>query len=133
MKRSPLRKKSKSKISTLKRKLWKAFSLYIRERDKYTCFTCGRQAKGSGMHAGHFISKAIGGIALYFHEDNVHAQCYNCNINLGGNHYIYGKELGEERAEELYRIKNQVTEKWSEEDYLEKIEHYERKNKEILP
>jgi len=103
--------------------LWKYFSLYIRQRDKFTCFTCGRHATGSGMHSGHFISKAIGGNALYFHEENVHAQCYNCNINLGGNQYIYGKKLGD-KAEELYLIKNTVIEKWTEQDYLDKIEHY---------
>lgn len=114
-------------ISKLKKELWKYFSLYIRQRDKFTCFTCGRKGEGSGMHAGHFVPKSIGGIALYFHEDNVHAQCYNCNINLGGNHYIYGKKLGEEKAEELYRIKNQVSEKWTTEDYQAKILYYKRK------
>jgi hypothetical protein len=124
MKRELLKRKSKSKISLLKRKLWKVFSEYIRKRDDYTCFTCGRKAKGSGMHAGHFISKQIGGIALYFHEDNVHAQCYNCNINLGGNHYIFGLKLGKEKCDELYGIKNKYTEKWTEDDYLNKIEYY---------
>lgn len=129
MKRTPLRKKGKSQISKLKKKLWKEFSLYIRNRDKFTCYTCDRHATGSGMHAGHFISKAIGGIALYFHEDNVHAQCYHCNINLGGNQYIYGKKLGD-MAEELYKIKNTVIEKWTEDDYLKKIEHYKSLNNE---
>ena len=126
MKRTPLKKKSKAKISTLKNKLWKVFSLYIRERDKYTCFTCGRKGEGSGMQAGHFIPKSVGGIALYFNEDNVHAQCYNCNINLGGNQYIYGKMLGD-KAEELYRIKNTVIEKWDEEKYNQMIEYYKSK------
>lgn len=126
MKRTKLRKRGKSKISQLKRKLWKVFSAYIRQRDKYTCFTCGRKATGSGMHAGHFIPKSVGGITLYFHEDNVHAQCYNCNINLGGNQYIYGKKLGEETVKVLFALKNN-TAKWTEEDYLERIKHYEQK------
>lgn len=125
MKRTPLKKKSKVKISVLKRKLWKEFSKYIRERDKGICFTCGRKCEGSGYHAGHFIPKSVGGIALYFNEDNVHGQCYNCNINLGGNQYEYGQRLGKEMVDKLYKIKQQ-TNKWSESDYLEKIKQYER-------
>lgn len=125
MKRGKLQKQSKTKVSTLKRKLWKVFADYIKLRDKYTCFTCGRKGEGSGMHAGHFINKSIGGIALYFHEENVHAQCYNCNINLGGNQYAYGIKLGQEKVDELYTIKNQIN-KWSEQDYLQRIEHYTR-------
>lgn len=123
MKRSKLRKQSKTKVSTLKRKLWKVFSEYIRLRDNYTCFTCGRKGEGSGIHAGHFLPKSISGIALYFNEDNVHAQCYNCNINLGGNQYTYGTKLGKEKVDELYQIKNQIN-KWSEQDYLQRIEYY---------
>jgi len=124
VKRTLIKKKSPQKISVLKRKLWEVFSKYIRQRDNYICFTCGRKGEGSGIHCGHFISKAIGGNALYFHEDNCHAQCYNCNINLGGNSYIYGQKLGKEMCDELYRIKNQVIEKWDEQTYLDKIEYY---------
>lgn len=129
LKRSPLKKKtklsktSKTSISKLKKKLWTLFSLYIRQRDNYTCFTCGRKGEGSGMHAGHFISKAIGGINLYFDEENVNAQCYNCNINLSGNQYEYSLRLGD-KAKELYQRKNQSFNKWTEEDYLKKIEYY---------
>lgn len=116
----------KKSISTLKKKLWTLFSQYIRQRDKYICFTCGRKGEGSGMHAGHFISKSVGGIALYFHEDNVHAQCYNCNINLGGHQWEYGVRLGKEKVDELYKIKNQIN-KWTIEDYEKKIEYYKSK------
>lgn len=125
MKRTKLSKTGKTPISKLKRELWKYFSLYIRQRDRFTCFTCGRKGEGKGMHAGHFIAKSVGGIALYFNEENVHCQCYNCNINLGGNQYIYGKKLGS-KADELYKIKNTVTEKWTESTYREKIEHYKK-------
>lgn len=124
---SPLRKKSKQKISVLKRKLWEQFAKYIKNRDQNICFTCGRKSEGSGSHAGHFIPKSVGGLLLYFHEENCHAQCYNCNINLGGNQYIYGQKLGEVKVSELYLLKQQTT-KWSEEDYLLKIEHYTKLN-----
>ena len=117
------KKKKTQSISKLKKKLWIEFSLYIRNRDNWTCFTCGRRATGAGLHAGHFISKSVGGITLYFNEKNVNAQCYNCNINLSGNIWEYGQRLGEETVKELYILKNQ-TAKWTIEDYLEKIEHY---------
>lgn len=122
MKKTKLKKVSPKKISSLKRKLWGLFSLYIRHRDKFTCFTCGRQGQGGGMHAGHFISKAIGGVELYFDEENVHAQCYNCNINLGGNQYEYSIRLGD-KATELYKKKG-VFNKWTEKDYEDKIKYY---------
>ena len=121
--KSGSKKKKQPSISALKKKLWTVFSLYIRQRDKNICFTCGKYAEGSGYHAGHFISKSVGGITLYFHEDNVHGQCYSCNINLGGNQYIYGKRLGTELSEHLYSLKGQTT-KWTAQDYLDKIEHY---------
>ncbi len=120
-----VKKKSES-ISSLKKKLWTVFSLYIRQRDKFTCFTCGKKGEGSGMHAGHFIPKSVGGIALYFHEDNVHAQCYHCNINLGGSQYEYSLRLGK-KAEELSKMKGIYT-KWTVEDYKNKIEFYRKQN-----
>jgi len=104
--------------------LWQLFSKFIRERDRYICFTCGRKGEGGGIHAGHFVPKSVGGITLYFNEDNVHAQCYNCNINLGGNQYEYAKRLGLDKAEALYKLKQQIT-KVDESWYLEKIKHYE--------
>lgn len=123
-----LKKAKKKSNAKLKKELWKVFSTYIRTRDKFSCFTCGRKGEGSGIHAGHFISKSVGGIALYFHEENVHAQCYNCNINLGGNQYIYGTKLGEKKVKELYQIKNQITKDYP---FEEKIEYYKQKIKEL--
>jgi hypothetical protein len=123
-------KKKQPSISKLKKNLWTIFSLYIRTRDNYTCFTCDRKGEGSGMHAGHFITKAVGGITLYFHEENVHAQCYNCNINLSGNIWEYGQRLGAEKVAELYKLK-QITAKWSITDYEGKIAHYKQKLHEL--
>ena len=117
-----MKKKSKQKTNAkLKKELWKVFSQFIRTRDKGICFTCGRRAEGSGYHAGHFIPKSIGGILLYFHEENCHGQCYNCNINLGGNQYIYGQKLGEKKVKELYAIKEKITKDYP---FQEKIDYY---------
>lgn len=106
-----------------KKELWKVFAEYIKKRDGYICFTCGRKGEGSGMHAGHFIPKSVGGLSLYFNEDNCHAQCYNCNINLGGNQYEYGQRLGEKKVAELMKLKQNIR-KISNEEYAGLIEHY---------
>jgi len=106
-----------------KKKLWKHFSKFIRERDKYTCFICGRKGEGGGMHAGHFIPKSVGGLALYFHEDNVHACCYHCNINLGGNLYLYGQKLGQAKCDELYKIKQQIIKDYPFDEMIEKYKN----------
>ena len=128
MKKGKLKKQSKNKIPVLKRKLWKVFSLYVKKRDKNICFTCGGYCEGKNAHSGHFIPKSVGGITLYFNENNVHCQCMNCNINLVGNQYIYGEKLGKEMVTELYRLK-QITAKWDEKIYLNGILYFECKLK----
>ena len=117
----------KLSIALLKKKLWKEFSIFIRNRDNFTCFTCGKKGEGSGIHAGHFVSKAAGGLALYFNEDNVHAQCYHCNINLGGNQWEYGQRLGTKKVNEIMKLKNESW-KWDVDNYLEKISYYKEIN-----
>lgn len=134
MKKTPLRKKAKSKsLAWWKNKLWTVFSIYIRKRDKFICFTCGRKGEGSGIHAGHFINKSIGGLGLYFHEQNVHAQCYHCNINLGGNGATYARRLeevyGKELINELWQLKNQNLVQYRIEDYQRLINEYQEKVK----
>lgn len=118
----------KTKTSILKKKLWTVFSKWIKQRDKNICFTCGRKCEGQGSHAGHFEPKSVGGLALYFNEDNVRCQCFNCNINLSGNQYIFGEKLGKKMVKKLYSLKDKTI-KWSESDYLEKIEEYKKKLK----
>jgi hypothetical protein len=116
----------KKSTARLKKILWKHFTLWIKQRDKYICFTCDRKCEpGWGAHGGHFIPKSIGGVELYFNEDNVHCQCARCNLSEQGNQYIYGERLGKKKVKELQAIrlktKNVV---WSREDYLEKIKKY---------
>lgn len=126
MKRTRLKKQSGAKVSVLKRKLWEVFSKYIRNRDLGVCFICGKKASGSGYHASHFIPKSVGGLTLYFHEDNVKGCCYHCNINLGGNLYEYGMRLGADKVAELYKLK-QTSTKWTDIEYEKKINYYTRK------
>lgn len=120
----------KKTLGWYKKKFWTVFSKYIRERDNNICFTCGKKCEGKGSHAGHMIPKASGGLSLYFHEKNVHCQCFNCNINLGGNGAIYAmkfiQKYGQEEFDEIIRLKNQGYKKYTIEDYKNLIKKYEK-------
>ena len=123
---APPKTKQKS-IAKLKKELWTVFSKFIRERDKYTCFTCGKYATGGGMHAAHYRTGATCKLPLFFNEKNVHAGCYHCNINLSGNwrvyqrkmHEIYGKEIDDE-----FDKINQWSGTGKEFPFVEKTEYY---------
>ncbi len=124
MKRTRIRKYSTAQVPTLKRKLWAVFTKWVKTRDNNICFTCGKKVEGYASQGGHFIPKSVCGLALYFHPDNVHCQCSYCNLQLEGNRLEYAKRLGQEKVDELYKIKNTVITKWSVWDYLREIEKY---------
>lgn len=126
------RKKPKKRIdwgiSEWKKEAWKHFTKMIKARDKYKCFTCGKEATGSGMHGGHYITKATCPPKLYFDETNTHAQCYRCNINLSGNWVEYERRMidkyGAEHVAELKRRQKQEQgQKVDKEFYKELVEH----------
>lgn len=124
---------SKAKVkgtSWHKKKLWKLFSKFVRNRDKYKCVCCGKEATGSGMHGGHFITGATCPPKLFFDETNVHAQCYRCNINLSGNWVVYEKFMidtyGEDHVADLKRRqKHEQGQKVEIAWYQDKIKHYD--------
>lgn len=128
------RKKGKPKERTTgwyKKKLWEWFTKFIKNRDNWQCFTCGRFATGWGMNGGHFVTAAVCPPSLYFSEENVHAQCAECNLKLEGNHYVYGIKLGEEVANRLMQMRHDFRgEVWTIEEYKIKIEYYKGKVKE---
>jgi hypothetical protein len=88
-----------TKLSVIKKQAWKAFSDYIRERDNWTCFTCGRTGRGSAMHAGHFLVKKFHGELLKFDPANVHAQCYICNRHADGQGAYYSLYLRQKNGQ----------------------------------
>src|SRR3990167_1004707 len=104
---NPQPKKKPISISKLKKKAWVIFSKWIRNRDDYTCFTCGKhdENRGAFMHAGHFISRHYN--ATFFDLMNVNAQCYFCNIRKKGNagEYAYSliQKYGQGAFEELIK------------------------------
>lgn len=86
MKRTALKKKSKQKISTIQVKIWEHCKRLTRQKYGNTCFTCGATGlSGSNWHTGHLFAKASLGAFLKYDLRVLRPQCYNCNINLGGN------------------------------------------------
>lgn len=126
-------KLNKWKLPKWKKELDKIFALYIKERDRWTCFTCRRKATGQGMHNGHYIPRGACGLELYFHEENCRAQCAYCNHTLEGNRHEYRKRLGEEIHNKLYRIyytRNSAL-KYEKEDYAKLVEYYQKQYDEL--
>lgn len=119
------KKERKVKQGVLKKKLWKMVSEYIRRKENGVCFTCGLTKDYRAMQAGHFLPKSLGS-ALYFEENNIHCQCFRCNINLGGNGAVYYHRMvarfGQEEVNRLLALKSTIVkldyppliEEWSE-------------------
>lgn len=121
-KKSKLRAKSKQPISRLQRKLWELCKQIIRKRHGNTCYTCGQRGLiGSNWHTGHMWPKASLGAYLKYDLRVLRIQCYNCNINLGGNGARYYekmlKEIGKDEMEKLQRDRQKL---------VRAYEHYEK-------
>lgn len=85
-----MRKKSKQKISLIQRKIWEQCKRIIRKKYGNTCYTCGATGlSGVNWHTGHLLAKASVGAFLKYDLRILRPQCYNCNINLGGNGAIF--------------------------------------------
>lgn len=110
----------------------KTVNTFIRMRDGKYCISCGAKGDGRVYHAGHF--KAQGGnSALRFDENNIHVQCYRCNVELSSNQSGYRPALidkiGIEEVERLETTKN--TKLWTVEELQEIIKIYKAKIKEL--
>lgn len=106
----------------LKNKVWRVFSLYVRlkhskidpETGKLvnTCVTCGKTYPIRNIQAGHFIygRKEF----LLFDEEQVHPQCYACNVRNHGawieyERYMrkrYGVKAVENMKKKYWKYKN---------------------------
>ena len=144
MKKPPLRAKKHMKGSQIKSKpvnaktkrkrleklLWSLMSQYVRERDNYTCVTCGRIMidNPGAAHAGHFKH---GG--LDYCELNINCQCNGCNTFRNGKLDMYASYLGNKYGwgiiDRLEREKN-MNQKFTLEELQELIDYYS--SKEVL-
>lgn len=127
MKKTPLRRKSKSPLRKSKDKLWTVVKQYIKIRDGNCCITCGTFCEGTNAHCGHFIPDAAGGNALRYHPLNINRQCMRCNVHLGGYGEKYAEEMeklhGRKVVDKLRSLKRVICEI----DYDQAIEYYEKK------
>ncbi len=124
---------AKKTISSLKKLLWKHFTVYIKSRDKNVCCSCGKVSFGASMGGGHYIAKGACSLEYYFSEKNVHAQCTNCNLKLEGNRPAYRafllQKYGKEALEDLELHYGRSTVNDSYTWLLEKIEYYKNENR----
>jgi hypothetical protein len=128
-------------LSNLKKKVWGIFSIFIRTRDclKTTgctswglCFTCGKRYHFKLLQAGHFIPGRHN--ANLFSEKGVHAQCYNCNVNLRGNPLEYRRQIilmYGENADLTLEIEAQQIKKFTAQELQELYEYYKNKVREL--
>lgn len=119
----------KKTVSSVKKKVWKVFSEYIRKRDCLEttglidagrCITCGQVKPMALLQAGHLIVGRHN--ANLFSERGTHAQCYNCNINLKGNTLEYRRKIIElygEGADEELEAENKRDKKFTVENLEE--------------
>ena len=84
-----------------------AFSLYIRARDKYICFTCGTRTNST---VGHLLTRSK--LSIRYDEENAYCQCFTCNglheeyPSIYTDHYIYLN--GQGRYDELSLRGNKI-------------------------
>jgi hypothetical protein len=74
-------------MSLLLEKANKAFSLFIKERDNWTCVLCGKTKETAIMTNGHLIKR--GKKIHLFNELNCHCLCSGCNKLDNYDHDIY--------------------------------------------
>jgi 5-methylcytosine-specific restriction endonuclease McrA len=94
------KKKKQPTPKQLKTKLWELCKRACREQYGNTCYTCGKTGlEGSGWHTGHFIPSSTCGASLRYDLRNLRPQCYNCNINAGGQGAIFYKRMVEREGQ----------------------------------
>lgn len=79
-------KRKKNPNKALKTKLWELCKNLIRAKYGNVCYTCDQPGlSASNWHTGHLIPRSVCGAYLKYDLRNLRPQCYNCNINRGGN------------------------------------------------
>lgn len=125
------------KYSTLKAKLDRVFSIYIRTRDANAqglvkCCTCDNIASIKEIHCGHFISRRY--LSTRWDELNCAGQCAGCNMFKNGEQYKFGVYIDEINGKGMAKrlgIVSHAKMKYSRSDLSEMIKFYENKLKEL--
>lgn len=133
------KQKIKPQKNSLKNKLDRVFSQYIRLRDMlpnttiFRCISCGSIYPIREADCGHYINRSH--MSTRFSEINCNAQCKHCNRfdegNMSGYRHGLVMKYGEQRVLLLESSKNDIR-KYSEFEYEALIEHYKNEIKKIL-
>lgn len=83
LRKEKARIKKENHIPTLKKEADRLFSNFIRNRDNWTCQTCGLKVWGSNAHCSHFIGR--NNIMTRYDEQNCICQCARENMFMEGN------------------------------------------------
>lgn len=128
--KQPKKRKSQS-LSSLKKKLDKVFSKYIRQKyaDKngmVKCYTCSTVKHWKEIQNGHWIPR--NNLATRFSEDNCRPQCVACNLFQKGMPDVFAVNLIQEGVDivVLQQTRYSVF-KLDRQRYEEKIAFYEDK------
>lgn len=128
MKKTKLKKKSKTSISKIQREIWKECRR-IKDKRIVNCYTCGaRDLQGANKQLGHMWAKASLGAVLKYELDILEWQCSSCNIWRGGMGADFYKkklkELKKGRMEELEKLRNKTVKAYD--FYLELLDEYKK-------
>lgn len=122
-----MRKKGKSKISVIQRKIWEHCKRIIRARYEHTCYTCGAMnLEGSNLHTGHMWAKESLGAYLKYDLRILRPQCFRCNMHLGGMGAVFYAQMLKENGASVMRQleKDRNTEVRALDHYKKILEEY---------
>lgn len=127
-----------SKITSVQKKLWEECRRIHNVKNATDCYICGSSLiEAKSKHLGHLIPKKFLPTQMKYDLRILKPCCYNCNMNLGGNAFLFGvyleKEYGKEFLEEIvydfqfYKyIEEPLTEKQKLEFYTKQLEEYKQ-------
>lgn len=129
MRKTPIKKVSKQKISTIQRKIWNELKRIIRKKYPNTCYTCFQTGlAGSNLQTGHLWPKASLGAYLKYDMRVLRVQCFRCNIHLGGNGAVFYenmlRELGKEKMDQLQKDRQVLVKAYDH--YVAILEEYKK-------
>ena len=130
-------KAKKPKRSTVKNRLWRVVSQYIRQKSSVNgmceCVTCNSWHPIAETDAGHFLPRTKG-MATYYVEENIACQCRKCNRFLEGNTVLFYKYMldmyGQEKIDELIAL-SETTVKFTVNDLLNLENEYKENLKQL--
>lgn len=129
MKRTPLKRKSKSETRKIQDLLWEECKRIIRRDYGNVCYTCGKtELEGSNWHTGHLLPKASVGAYLKYDLRILRPQCYFCNVNCGGRGAEFIEKMraleGDKYVDQIIQDKNKIIK--ASDYYIELLERYKQ-------